>query len=199
MTSLARIFRKLRQAGWRKTGVVLADSIRRAVAPRLNDRRVLYRIDPQAFAAAVRPTDTGMAMLRIERLEDVPSTFWQRMDGAEARDLQAQFANEFGRNAVLWIAEIGGEMAGSQWTAEGRHRPDWFIPLGPGDLVLYAVSTRSGFRGRGVHAALMRHIIAQALAAGVAIYCDVAVWNGVARRNSERVGFRAIGIHAPLH
>ena len=50
------------------------------------------------------------------------------------------------------------------------------------------------FRGRGIHSAMIRHIIEREDGAGIEIYCDTTAWNTVAQRNIEKAGYRKLTI-----
>ena len=57
-------------------------------------------------------------------------------------------------------------------------------------------TTDPGFRGRGLHAALLRRRIAEAAAAGVDIVCSGAEFLSTSHRNMERVGMRVFFIRS---
>lgn len=192
MNKLLNVIRKIREAGIRKAPVIIADSLKRGVAPKLTDRQIIFRLDRDAYAAGppVKPVE-GMTVLRCERLEEVPASVWATMDADEAGPMKAHFAHEFDGNGVLWVGLIDGQMAASQWSVRGRYRSQWFIPLAPDDIVIFAASTRNAFRGRGIHPAMIRYIMEHEGDDRVGIYADTQVWNNVARRNIEKAGYRA--------
>lgn len=192
MNKLLNVIRKIREAGLGKARIIIADSIKRGVAPKLTDTQIVFRLDREAYAAGppVKRVE-GMAVDRYERIEEVPARLWQAMDREEASSMRAHFADEFANHGVVWIGVIDGQMAASQWSALGRFRDGWFVDLKPDDIVIYAASTRNAFRGRGIHPAMIRHIIENERDGGVDVYADTQVWNNVARRNIEKAGYRA--------
>ena len=117
-----------------------------------------------------------------------------RVNGGTANpallDMEASFESEFANRGTLWVGEIDGVVAATQWCVRGRDLPKWYIALKPSDIVIYAISTFDEFRGRGIQPAMMRYIIENEPRGDGDFYCDVFIWNTVALKNTEKVGYR---------
>jgi hypothetical protein len=196
---LLRTLSRIRESSLDKAPTIILDALRRGIGKQTRHKHVVYRLDRGVYAAGkpvARPP--GLTVKRCERNTDIPSSIWSANDGTEFEATKEDIDREFANGGVFWIAYIGEHFAACQWSIRGRFLRRWYVNLGPNDLVIYGAVTFNAFRGRGIHPAMIRHIIESEATDDVDVYCDAAEWNVVAKRNIEKSGFRAISVMLAL-
>lgn len=149
----------------------------------------VYDFDP-ASPAPAGPSD--LRFERYERDEDVPGPVREAIERHADLDTLDWDLREVRDHAVYWIAYLGPELVAKQLIRRGEDFHTWFVPLQAGDLVFFRGWARPGFRGRGIVAALIRHIIAHELPPERRAYTDCRVSNRSSMRMTEKAGFRRI-------
>lgn len=142
-----------------------------------------------AHLRPVRDSDRPflLALFGESRSAEIAHAGWD--EATSAAFVEHQFAaqdDHYRRNypgATLDVVELDGEPAGRLYV----HR-------GPRDIRIMDILLAPGFRGRGVGAALLRGLIAEATASGRVLSIHVERDNP-ARRLYERLGFTAVGEH----
>jgi hypothetical protein len=193
MRVLSQFWRIYRTAAPGKRLVALRAALRRKMAPAVSDGLIVYKLDEQAYRAGkLVPWPEGLSVTRYETLDAIPPAVRETVEPDVRERLWSEFASEFANGGVLWIGQIGGTLAASQWCIRGSRLGPWYVPLQPNDLVIYAAGTQNAFRGRGIHPAMIRYIMEHEPHDGGAIYCDALAWNVVAQKNIEKAGYRPI-------
>jgi GNAT superfamily N-acetyltransferase len=131
------------------------------------------------------PAANGIAVERVASapiMEDYLDAYiagWGIPDGAR-----------FKANIRPWRDQAGWSL----YLARADGRPAAAATLYVRDKVGYCAdgATDPAFRGRGLHAALLRRRIADATAAGVDVVCGGAEYLSASHRNMERVGMRVM-------
>ena len=127
-------------------------------------------------AALVQVTDTA----RMDAFLDAYIAGWKIPDGAGfKRNVSAGWLNRPGWS--LYFARVDGKPA-----AEG------ILYVRDGVGYLADASCDPGFRGRGLHAALLARRIAEAAKAGADLVCSGAAYLSTSHRNMERAGMRIL-------
>ena len=100
------------------------------------------------------------------------------------------FRDQFKQNVRPWLGEPGWSL----YLARVDGRPAAAAILFVHDGVGYFAdsATDPAFRGRGLHAALLRRRLADASAAGVDFVCSGADFLSTSHRNMERAGMRLL-------
>lgn len=107
------------------------------------------------------------------------------------RDLAERFA----ANADLWLIRFEDKLAGYGWTLAGRTLKPHYLPLGKTDLHLFDFLVFPEYRGRGINPALVRHILEQGRAEGLArAYIEATEWNEPQLTSLTKTGFHRLGI-----
>jgi GNAT superfamily N-acetyltransferase len=98
--------------------------------------------------------------------------------------------DQFKRNVRPWLGQKGWSLYLAR--AEGRPAATAILFLRDGVGYCADSSTDPAFRGRGLHAALLRRRVCDARAAGVDLVCSGADFLSTSHRNMERSGLRLV-------
>lgn len=190
---LRKLWRQIGEAGRGKRIVAIREIVKRKLGGKITDAIIVYRLDEADYrrGAAVRWPE-GLCVERTETMAGIPQEILGNVPAEELEALLAGLETEVDRGGVLWLGTIGGELAATQFSIRGSKMPGWYVPLQPNDIVIYAAGTLNAFRGRGIHPAMIRHIMENEPREGGEVYCDALVWNTVAQRNIEKAGYRPI-------
>lgn len=195
VSGVAHVIQKIREAGPGKASLIIRDSLKRALAPKVVKDVIVYRLDRLAYAGGPAvPRPDGLCVERYERIAGIPAAVLETVEADERAAMLRLFQEQFDAGGTLYVGTIKARMAAFQWSIKGSRLKQWFVPLRPEDVVIYAASTFNMFRGRGIHSAMIRHIIEREDGAGIEIYCDTTAWNTVAQRNIEKAGYRKLTI-----
>jgi hypothetical protein len=125
--------------------------------------------------------------LAVRKARDEERTFWAETVARGFADeipvtpelvsVLSAFADRPG--AQLWLAEVGGEVAGGAAVA-----------VADGMAGLFGAATLPGFRRRGVQGAFFSARLAEAARLGAAVAYTIALPGSASHRNAERAGFR---------
>lgn len=199
MKSILSLVEKVRQSGASKAGVIVYEGVKRKLMPKLVKRTTVYQLDEEAYRAGppVRRTE-GLIISRHERMPDDLATLLAGVDVELRSSIESVMRREFGRKGVLWLGTIDGALAAVRWSKFGRDVQRWYLPLNPDDVVLFGAQTLEAFKGRGIHSAMIRHVVETETGAG-RFLCDIHDWNTVSQRNWLKCGFRPIAPELPIN
>jgi GNAT superfamily N-acetyltransferase len=100
---------------------------------------------------------------------------------------------QFKANVRAWLGQPGWSLYFAR--ADGRPAATAILFSHAGAGYLADAATDPAFRGRGLHAALLRRRIRDASAAGVEFVCSGADFLSTSHRNMERAGMRLLFLH----
>jgi GNAT superfamily N-acetyltransferase len=100
---------------------------------------------------------------------------------------------EFKANVRPWLGEPGWSLYLAR--ADGRPAATAILFVHAGVGYFADAATDPAFRGRGLHAALLRRRLHDASAAGVDFVCSGADFLSTSHRNMERAGMRLLFLH----
>ena len=100
---------------------------------------------------------------------------------------------QFKANDRPWLGQPGWSLYLAR--AEGRPAATAILFCHAGVGYLADAATDPAFRGRGLHATLLRRRIHDASAAGVEVICSGAGFLSTSHRNMERAGMRLLFLH----
>ena len=193
MQGLRKAWHKVRDAAPGRKLDAVRDMVRRGIAPRLGNETVVLRLDEPAYRAGPPITwPEGLVVTRHTSIDDLPPEIVATIKPEERGERLDGFRAEFARDGVLWIGQVDGRFAATQWSRRGRYLPDWYIELKPDDIVSYSASTETQYRGRGILPAMLRHVIESEPVGLGEFHCDIFEWNVASLRAFDKAGYREI-------
>ncbi len=202
-SKLASLLREVRLARGRRIRIILSildDKLRRLIGPLIANQNVIYIWD-RAKGSAVDQFDADQQfeVRRCAALDDIPVDFWSYFRSAQPDTSQEEFLKPFLQRSILWIGVFNGRPVSHAWSVRRRDLgKEWYLTLRPDDIIVFAVVTWSGFRGRGFARILLHRLVAKESAGGNDVYLDTKHWNIMAQRSFEKAGFRRVAIRPQL-
>ena len=181
----------------RRAGVRSGERARDAYRRIFLHRHIVFRLDPPPAPGRDVP---GLVIHRHASEGDVQPELLRLLVDLRGPAFLDMMRLEFDHRAVMWIGLLDGEFAAILFTRRGRYFKGWFVPIGPDDIVIFAMGTEAQFRGRGLSPAMMRHAINTELAStpGAKAWIDCAVWNAPSIRAIQKTGFQRVGVMKPI-
>jgi len=139
-----------------------------------------------ALIAAPRAAPRPASGVEIERVGDA-RTFDAFLD-AYAAGWGVQRPDQFKRNVRPWLGRTGWSLFLGRF--EGKPAAAAILYVEGATAYLADASTDPGFRGHGLHAALLHARLAAAAAAGVDVAVSGAAFLSASHRNMERAGMK---------
>ncbi len=150
-------------------------------------------------AALVREPDTRIAPANDAAVEQVTTA--DAMEDFLAAYVAGwgipQAAHEqFKKNVRPWIDQPGWSLYLARVDGQPAAAAILFVDADAGAGYLADCATDPAYRGRGLHAALLRRRLRDASAAGVGFVCSGADFLSTSHRNMERVGMRLLTLRS---
>lgn len=153
-------------------------------------------IDVESPSLAV-PIRGALWIGRYAQQADVPAAFFRVAAAEEGPEALERFAAEFDDAGVLWVAWLGTQPAGYQWTRRGDRVNPWHFPLGADTTLIFSVVTFRPFRGQRIAARTMAEICRREIAGGGRAIGECFAWNIASSRTFQSVRFRKIAMGRP--
>ena len=100
----------------------------------------------------------------------------------------------FGQEAVLWLINSEGRLAGYGWTLQGHTIEPHYFPLGPDDVHLFDFHVFPQFRGQRMNPFLVAHILQSLATDGLRrAFIEAAEWNQAQLSSLRKTSFRPFG------
>ena len=163
---------------------------------RLADVTVLYHMDLRADIAEM-PAPPGIEIGPGSR-EEVEAAAQLSAPG-----FRESFLRRLDEGLVCFVARAEGGVVGYDWTMYGSGEDEGdVIELGPGEIYTLDAFTQESWRGRGVHVALLAHMLRAARELGYTdAFTMASVLKRLSHRNLRRLGWtetgRALRIRRP--
>jgi Acetyltransferase (GNAT) family len=198
LEGLAREIKHAENGRIQKIWAIIFDRILRVFGPRLANKNVIYQLDRTELEAGSVIAPPGFQVRCSSDTNDIPTNFWSALQAAQPNTTREEFIVPFAERSLLWIGAYGDAPVCYAWSTHGRDLKEWYIPLQPDDIVIFAVVTWPGSRGIGLARNIVQHIALVEGNDSVHIYLDTKEWNLSAQRSFERAGFRRVAVKPPL-
>lgn len=128
-----------------------------------------------------------------ESFEELPEQVKKDLCAGDNSRLEID-RQELSENATLWVAFVGGRVATTVFTRQGKYFRRWFLDIRSEDIVVFRLNTQLEFRGRGLAPALIRHVLHETSALAGHAYIDCRTYNKPSKRCIEKAGFKCVAI-----
>lgn len=106
-------------------------------------------------------------------------------------DIKSMLSKEGG---CLWVGYLNRQLAHIAWTQVGDKVEGFFFPLTSDSVLIVRCETLPEYRGRGLYAASLAHIIRiLTKEAFKQFYVEIEDWNSASIHGVNKVGFQLIG------
>jgi ribosomal protein S18 acetylase RimI-like enzyme len=198
LEGLAREIKQAQNRRTRKIWAIIFDRALRVLGPHFANQNVIYRLDRTGLEAGSVVGPQGFQVRCSSATDDLPTSFWLALEAAQPNTSREKFISPFAERGLLWIGIFGEAPVCYAWSTRGRDLKEWYVPLQPDDIVIFAVVTWPGYRGIGLARNIVQHIARVEGNDGVGVYLDTKEWNLSAQRSFERAGFRRVAVKAAL-
>lgn len=101
-----------------------------------------------------------------------------------------EIANRFELGSELWLAKVGGRVAGFGWTIVGKTVLPHYFTLGANEVHFFDFHVFPEFRGRGINIALIENILTTLSAQPLSCaHIECAAWNHAQIRSLSKTPF----------
>jgi len=138
---------------------------------------------------------THLTVKRYDAIDDIPEEEMAQLVQLKGKDLLSRFLRSFfERGAHLWIAKLGTEVVGVQWTLVAGFNGFYSMPISKNEIIICAVEVFPSFRGRGIWPAMISLVNAYLEKQGfVRSYVKIKLWNKASLRSIGKTNARRIG------
>ena len=191
--SISRLTEHLRRHGiaatFRRAGLAAKRSV-------FANRMVVFYCDLDA--RRLRPVDIPkeFKVTRINALSNLEPQRFEEITGFWNPKLASRNVCErFEKGAYLWLIECEDELAGYGWTLRGRTIETYYFPLTSEDAHFFDFHVFPPYRGRGLNALLVGHILEHlAKEGGGRAFIEAAEWNEPQLNSLRKTPFRRLGL-----
>lgn len=160
------------------------------------NRDVLFCRDLLRGGFDGHPVPEGCRVERYDKGTGVPQRLFKRIGEEYSEELLQEYVlNRLDKGASLWCLMNETEDMTYTWTLTGRTMKPYYFPLLDGDLHLFDGFTFPSFRGRGLNAVLLDHVLEHYRDEGfVRAYLETHEWNTSVLKLVPKNGFVRIGL-----
>jgi GNAT superfamily N-acetyltransferase len=137
------------------------------------------------------PQNAGMGVERVNATTLTPGDYKSILEAWNPSLRAQQIPERFAAGAELWLIKTDAQLSGFGWTLQGRTLEPYFFPIQPQDVHLFDFFVFPNFRGRGINAALVMHILSRLAGEGIRrAYIECAAWNQAQLRSLKKTDFQ---------
>ena len=151
-----KIKRKIESFGIRDTVFFMAWRLFNTV---FRSSNLLFRINLLDYNPHDKPLNTEIEIMEKKIFQEITHSEKKALREYGGVDFLRLFESRLKRGHRLFLASIGGEIAGARWVYIGGDRSFFVIPLSEREFMCFAAFTIDKFRRNGVSTTLFIHIL----------------------------------------